>query len=205
MTQHLSLSQELIEMSSIMLKVCLAFGGAERENDWMVISQLSFLLSTERSYLVETHVIKKWTDNEGKAVEVLFILPVLSLDSGSPKVLLLSAASSSEQILPDRHGKRQPALTQSKVVVMKGQTSTLPWPYNCSPGDQVPSVWRHLCAQPPHWVRDQFKIKHSKRRLLRIVTNIKPFVNPVASHRGLWVHGSIRFCFSSVPNLYLPV
>ena len=41
----------------------------------MVISQLSFLLSTERSSLVEMHVIKKQTDSEGKAVNESIIYP----------------------------------------------------------------------------------------------------------------------------------
>lgn len=39
-----------------MLMVYLAFGGAEQESDWMVISQLSFPSSTESCALLKMHI-----------------------------------------------------------------------------------------------------------------------------------------------------
>lgn len=64
MDQHSSFSLKLTEISSIMVKVYLGFVAGEHEKDWIVISQFSFVLSIERSFLVETHVIKNLVEEK---------------------------------------------------------------------------------------------------------------------------------------------
>lgn len=54
MTQHLSFSLKLIEMSSIMLEVYLALGGGRAGKGLDGYFPINFLLSTERTSLVET-------------------------------------------------------------------------------------------------------------------------------------------------------
>ena len=90
MTQRLSFSLKLTEMSSIILKVYLAFGGAEQEKDCMAISPVSFPPKYWKEFFGRNAGNKSSEQivKEKQWMEALFFHPILSLDSWSLKMLL---------------------------------------------------------------------------------------------------------------------